>query len=92
MQTGYRLRIPHSVAPHVRGSILISKRRIKASLSRILLNPNEGKSPKGELAGLRSFRVGRFRIIYRFQKNHVEIAAIGPGERIYKETYYVLKE
>jgi len=92
MQAGYRLRISYRVAALVRGMHPRLKKKIKASLERILLNPNEGKSLKDELAGLRSFRVGRFRIIYRIQKNHVEIVAIGPRERIYEETFYLLRK
>jgi hypothetical protein len=47
---------------------------------------------KNDLAGLRSFRVGRLRIIYRVERNVVEIVAIGPRERIYEETFFILKK
>ena len=57
----------------------------------ILADPSSGKALKEELAGLRSFRVGTFRIIYRVMRNVVEIVAIGPRERIYEETYRLLK-
>jgi mRNA interferase RelE/StbE len=91
-QAAYRLRIPQSVAALVRGMHPHLKRKVRAALKQILSNPNEGQSLKGELAGLRSFRVSRFRIIYRIQKNHVELVAIGPRKRIYEETFYVLKK
>ncbi len=91
-QTDYRLRIPDSVAELVRGMHPHLKKKIKASLRRILLNPDEGKSLKDELAGLRSFRVGRLRIIYRLQRNVVEIVAVGPRGRIYEETFLILKK
>ncbi|HDZ00357.1 MAG TPA: cytotoxin, partial [Nitrospirae bacterium] len=49
------------------------------------------KTLKDELAGLRSFRVSQFRIIYRIsRREHIEIVAIGPRERIYEETYRLL--
>jgi len=67
------------------------KRKTKASLKMILADPSSGKALKNELAGLRSFRVGSFRIIYRVMRNLVEIVAIGPRGRIYEETYRVLK-
>lgn len=57
----------------------------------ILADPSSGKALKDELAGLRSFRVGTFRVIYRVMRNVVEIVAIGPRERIYEETYRLLK-
>jgi mRNA interferase RelE/StbE len=91
-QPVYRLRIPDNVAKLVRGIHPHLKRKIKASFRLILSNPNEGKALKDELAGLRSFRVSRFRIIYRVQKNVVEIVAIGPRERIYEETFLILKK
>lgn len=41
-----------------------------------------------ELSGLRSFKVGSFRIIYRMKgSEHLELVAIGPRERIYEETF-----
>ncbi|MCL5277189.1 MAG: type II toxin-antitoxin system RelE/ParE family toxin, partial [Deltaproteobacteria bacterium] len=48
---------------------------------------------KDELTGLRSFRVGSFRIIYRIStRKIIEIVAIGPRERIYEETFRLLKK
>ena len=76
----------------IRGMHPNLKRRIKASLNIILSNPSEGKALKDELSGLRSFRVSRFRIIYRIQRNIVEIGAIGPRERIYEETFLILSK
>jgi mRNA-degrading endonuclease RelE of RelBE toxin-antitoxin system len=47
---------------------------------------------KDELEGLRSFRVSRFRIVYRIsKKKEVEIISIGPRARIYEETFRVLQ-
>ncbi len=87
----YKLRVPDSLAKLVRGMHPHLKRKIKASLGLILSNPNEGKALKNDLAGLRSFRVSRFRIIYRIQKNVIEIIAVGPRERIYEKTLLILK-
>ena len=87
----HKLRIPESVAEVIRGMHPQVKRKIKASLKLILSNPNGGKALKDELAGLRSFRVSKLRIIYRIQKNAIEIVAIGPRERIYEETFLILK-
>jgi len=66
------------------------KRKTRASLKTILADPSAGKALKDELAGLRSFRVGTFRIIYRMTRYVVEIVAIGPRGRIYEETYRLL--
>ena len=68
------------------------KRKTKASLKTILADPSSGKALKDELAGLRSFQVGTFRVVYRGMRNVIEIVAIGPRERIYEETYRLLKK
>jgi mRNA-degrading endonuclease RelE of RelBE toxin-antitoxin system len=86
-----RLRVPDEIADLVRGMHPTLKRKTRASLKAILADPSAGKALKDELAGLRSFRVGTFRIIYRMTRNVVEIVAIGPRGRIYEETYRLLK-
>jgi len=88
----YKLRVPDSVAKLVRGMQPLLKRRIKASLKTILERPEEGKELKDRLAGLRSFRVSRFRIIYKVGLNIVEIIAIGPRVRIYEETLRIVRK
>ena len=65
------------------------KRKVRASLATISHDPHAGKSLRDELEGLRSFRVARFRIIYRLvdEERTVDIVAIGPRANIYEETY-----
>ena len=65
------------------------KRKVRASLAAISQNPHAGKSLRDELQGLRSFRVGRLRIIFRIvaEARTVDILAIGPRTNIYEETY-----
>ena len=91
-QPSYRLRLPDSLVELLRGMHPHLKRKIRASLQLILSNPSEGKALKNGLAGLRSFRVSRFRIIYRMGKNIIEIIAVGPRERVYEETLHILKK
>ena len=86
-----KLRVPDEVADLVRGMHPTLKRKTRASLKTILADPSSGKALRDELAGLRSFRVGTFRIIYRKPRNVIEIVAIGRRGRIYEETYRLLK-
>ena len=68
------------------------KGKIKSALKLIFADPASGKSLKEELEGLRSFRTGRFKIIYRIARAHtIEIIAIGPRKNIYEETYRIIK-
>ncbi|MCF6155150.1 MAG: cytotoxin [Candidatus Brocadia sp.] len=87
-----KLKVPGSVAELIRNLHPHLKKKLKASLQVILSDPYSGKALKDELAGLRSFRVSRFQIIYRIlDQRLVEIVAIGPRECIYEETFWLIK-
>jgi mRNA interferase RelE/StbE len=90
----HRLRVTDETAALVRSLHPNLKRKIKAALQTILSDPQAGKALKNELEGLRSFRVGRFRVVYRIrgEEGIVEIAAIGPRKRIYEETLRLLRK
>lgn len=88
----YKLKVPDHVAKFVRKLHPEIKRKIKGSLNNIVTEPNSGKPLKEELGGLRSFRVSRFRIIYRIaEPREIQVIAIGPRERIYEETYRLVR-
>lgn len=87
----HRLRVPDDIARLIRGMHPDLKRRTRTSLETILADPSSGKALREQLSGLRSFRVGTFRIVYRVTGNIVEIVAVGPRERIYEETYRLLR-
>ncbi|MBU1182835.1 MAG: type II toxin-antitoxin system RelE/ParE family toxin [Proteobacteria bacterium] len=84
--------MPDETANLIRGMHPELKKKIKSGLRAILEAPDTGKLLRNELAGLRSFRVSRFRIIYRIIKKEVEIVAVGPRIRIYEETYRLLQK
>ena len=68
------------------------KRKVRASLAAIAQDPRVGKPLRDEFEGLRSFRVGRFRIVYGIagQDGTVDIVAIGPRTSIYAETFRLI--
>lgn len=87
-----RLRVPDEVASLVRGLHPDLKRKVRAALSEVLENPSAGKALKDELDGMRSYPVGRIRIIYReSSRDRIEIVAIGSRFSIYQETYRLVK-
>lgn len=86
-----KLRIPNDVAAVVQHMHPQLKQKIRASLSTIQNNPEAGKPLKEELAGLRSFRVNRFRIVSQVTEGVLEIAAIGPRSTIYEETLRLIR-
>lgn len=87
------MKVPDEVVDFLRGLHPRIKAKIKEGLRIIITDPNSGKVLHEELSGLRSFRVGRFRIIYRVAKRNVlEVIAVGPRERIYEETYRLVRK
>ena len=93
MPTAYKLGMSDETADFIRHAHPELKKKIKSSLEIILSNPYSGKSLKGELTGLKSFRTGRFRIIYEIpSKDIINIVAVGPRSIIYEITYKLLKK
>ncbi|MDL2123748.1 MAG: type II toxin-antitoxin system RelE/ParE family toxin [Deltaproteobacteria bacterium] len=90
----HKLRVPDDIVQLVRGMHPRLKKKVKASLQAILSEPHSGKALRDELVGLRSFRVSRFRIVYKISSNKkkIEIVAIGPRDRIYEETFRIIKK
>lgn len=90
--SAYRLRVPHDTATLLRGLHPNLKQKIKGALQTIQLDPHAGKLLREELAGLRSYRVSRFRVIYRIaDKTTIELVAVGPRKNIYEETFRLLQ-
>lgn len=87
----HALMVPDQVSALIRKMHPYLKRRIRTALKAILADPSSGKTLKNELAGLQSYRVGTFRIIYRSSGKIIELDAIGPRTKIYGETYDILK-
>lgn len=89
----YKLRVPDEVAGLIRSLHPHLKQKIRSSLQAILSDPRAGKALKDELAGLWSFRVSHFRIIYRIHGGRkIDIVAVGPRETIYQETFLLIKK
>ena len=89
----HKLRVPDDVAELVCTMHPELRKKIKISLQMIVSNPYRGKALQVELEGLRSFRVSRFRIIYRIStRKQGDIIAIGPRERVYEETLRLISK
>ena len=83
-----KLVVPKDLQELIRRMHPFLKKKVKTSLKTILSDPDSGKALTKKLSGLRSFRIGSFRIIYRVQEpERIELVAIGPRKKIYKETY-----
>lgn len=88
----FHLRVPDDLVALIRNLHPRIKIRIKAGFRAILEDPHRGKALKDELSGLWSYRVKRYRIIYRIvpDKKYLEIIAIGPRRHVYEDTFKLL--
>lgn len=92
-QVIHKLRVTDRAAALLRALHPHIKKKVRSSFQAIMADPYVGKALTEELSGLRSYRVSRYRIIYRLlQERQIEIVAVGPRERIYEDTYRVLKK
>jgi mRNA interferase RelE/StbE len=88
-----KLRVPDGVVALIRGCHPQLKRKIRAGLRHIMTEPGAGKSLKDDLEGLKSYRISRFRIIYRISsKRTIDIVAVGPRKTIYEETFRIIRK
>lgn len=91
-RTKRKVRLPAETAELIRGLHPGVKRKVRYALDAILEDPDVGKALKGDLTGLRSYRVGRFRIVYRLSPRRiVEGVAVGPRRGIYEMTYRLVR-
>ena len=60
------------------------KRQVRASLDEILKKPESGKMLSEELEGYRSYRIGRYRLVYKILEDRLVLEAVGPRRDIYE--------
>jgi mRNA-degrading endonuclease RelE of RelBE toxin-antitoxin system len=82
--TGYRIEMPRMLRDLIRHLPPALKAKIKAALRSISDDPYRAKELRDDLAGLRSYRIARIRIIYRIMGTRVQIVTLGPRRDIYE--------
>jgi mRNA interferase RelE/StbE len=60
------------------------KERIDKAIDKILLSPEKGKPLKYELAGLRSARIGKFRLLYEIKGDTIIFHTFEHRKKVYK--------
>ena len=92
MAESYRVRVPAGLGEVIRRLHPDLKRKIRAGLDAVRDEPALGKELRDDLHGLRSLRVGRFRIIYRMgERRVIELVTIGPRRTVYEEAVRLLR-
>ena len=90
--SGCKLRLPEDLASLIRGMHPGLKKKVRACLEIVLSDATSGKALRGDLAGLRSFKIGRLRVVYKCSKTEVQVVAIGPRSLIYEETSRLVRQ
>jgi len=87
----YSLIVSDDVRDFVRHLPPELKKKIKQALTDIVQSPDSGKPLAEELKGLRSYRVGRMRIVYRLESHAVHLITIGPRKTVYHKAALEIK-
>ena len=77
----WTIRYTSSAARSIRRLDPQVRRRVRAAAEALAEDPERGKSLQGALEGLRSWRTGAFRIVYRIREKRVEILVVAVGHR-----------
>jgi mRNA interferase RelE/StbE len=86
------IRITEDMSAYIRSLHPALKKRIHNALDQMRMMPEEGKPLQRELEGYRSFKVGKFRIIYRVTMKEIAVVAVGPRRTIYDETTRLIEK
>ncbi|OGX11721.1 MAG: hypothetical protein A2351_01745 [Omnitrophica bacterium RIFOXYB12_FULL_50_7] len=60
------------------------KRQVRCAIDDVKQKPESGKPLEDDLSGYRSYRIGRYRLIYRITEDRLILEAFGPRENIYE--------
>ena len=82
--TLYRLEMSQTVRDLITHLPPELKRKVKTAFRAIAADPYQVKELKDKLVGLRSYRLGNARVIFRLTGQVVEVVAFGPRRDIYE--------
>ena len=80
----YRILIPPFVEKTIEVLPPHLKRKIRAALDQIQEDPRLGKPLEDKLEGLRSYRVSRYRIVYRIEGSLVIVVRVAHRSEAYR--------
>ena len=71
-----------------------NKNKIKTSLNELRKNPNTGSDLQEELSGFKSFKIKRYRILYKIdeEQNSINIYHIGHRSDVYEQFKILLSK
>ncbi len=85
----YRLRFKRSVARDLQQLERRDQKRVLAKIEKELVaRPEKHPGLKGEYAGLRRLRVGKFRVIYAILDDEVLVLRVGHRKEVYRRARF----
>ncbi len=87
----YSIHISSEIAKVVQQLSPLLKKKVRFALDSIKNDPYQGKPLQDELKGLYSFRVNRYRIVYRVRRQKIQIINIGSRKTIYQSVKQQVK-
>ena len=60
------------------------RERLAEAIQELVASPLLGKKLKGEFDGLRSYRLGSFRIVYRFGRQALDVVYVDDRKDVYR--------
>lgn len=80
----HQLRYTPAAAESIRHLHPDIKRAVREAVRALSIDPLRGRALALDLAGFRSLRVSRYRVIYRSQDRVLEVHLVGPRKDIYE--------
>lgn len=79
----YRIDIPSSCKKDIKNADSESKRRLKIVLTSLMDDPYQGKPLRYELRGIRSIRIGKYRLTYEIIGEMVRLRSFRLRKKVY---------
>jgi len=79
----YQIDIPSSCKKDIKNADPESKKRLKKVLTFLIDDPFCGKPLRYELKGIRSIRIGKYRLTYEIKENIVRLRSFKLRKKVY---------
>jgi len=76
--------VPEEIKREIRHFTPFLKSLVREAMDQISKDPKSGKTLEDELSGLRSYRIGKYRLVYRIETDRLNLSAVGSRRDIYE--------
>ncbi len=79
------LRVPEETRLAISRLPPVTKRKVRAVLTAVIVEPTIGQPLRDRLTGYRRVRIGRWRVVYRETARVIEVVVVGPRATVYAD-------